>query len=123
MIRKNLPLIVGVILTVILFLKGAEALRSTFLPAWPGYGSREYIRFDAPVIALTHIRVIDGTGARPIDDANLVISNGKIQAIGNAATALVPQSAEVSTRKLLKTIGRFVRLRMSTGTLHSGRCC
>jgi imidazolonepropionase-like amidohydrolase len=93
--QKNVPLFLAVLLAAIVVLKGAGALWSSFLPAWPGYGSKEYIRFNAPVIALTHVRVIDGTGAPPADDANVVISNGKIQAVGSAATTPVPAGANI----------------------------
>ena len=34
---------------------------------------------------LTHVRVIDGTGAAMRTDQTIVISGGKIQAVGNAA--------------------------------------
>jgi hypothetical protein len=29
---------------------------------------RQFIKTDAPVIALTHVKIIDGTGAAPSDD-------------------------------------------------------
>src|SRR5215469_6645052 len=40
-----------------------------------------YVRVQAPKIVLMHIRVIDGTGAAPLDDRNLTIENGKIAAV------------------------------------------
>jgi imidazolonepropionase-like amidohydrolase len=43
------------------------------------------------VVALTGARVIDGTGAAPIDRATIVISGGRIQAVG--ATVAVPAGA------------------------------
>jgi imidazolonepropionase-like amidohydrolase len=42
---------------------------------------REFVRWDAPKIALTHVRVIDGTGAPALEDQNVVIEGGKIVAI------------------------------------------
>jgi len=39
---------------------------------------REFVKVDASVVALTHVRVIDGTGAQPRTDQTLVIQNGKI---------------------------------------------
>ena len=42
---------------------------------------QKYIRYDAPRIVLTHVRVIDGTGAPAQDDRNIVIENGRIAAI------------------------------------------
>src|ERR1044072_4043634 len=68
--------------------------------------SQETLRFvgvDAPVVALTHVRVIDGTGARPLVDQTVVIAAGKIQSIGPAATAKVPEGA-----KVLEMAGRSV---------------
>jgi imidazolonepropionase-like amidohydrolase len=47
------------------------------------------------VVALTHVRVIDGTGAPPAEDQTIVISNGKITAVGPAARVTVPQGAQV----------------------------
>jgi enamidase len=55
---------------------------------------RAYVSVDAPVVALTHARVIDGTGAPPRDDQTVVFSDGKITAIGNAATTTIPAGAQ-----------------------------
>ncbi len=53
----------------------------------------EFVRVDAPVIALTHVRVIDGTGAAAVEDQTIVISDGKIQRMGPNLT--VPTGAHV----------------------------
>lgn len=50
---------------------------------------------DAPVIALEHVRVIDGTGAAPRADQTLVIAGGKISSIGDAASTKTPKGARV----------------------------
>jgi len=55
---------------------------------------QQFIRVDAPVVALTHVRVIDGTGAAARDDQTIVIVDGKIQSIGPATTATVPPAAQ-----------------------------
>ena len=52
-----------------------------------------FIRVDAPVVALAHVRVIDGTGAAPLDDQTVVISGGKIESVGPASAARLPQGA------------------------------
>jgi imidazolonepropionase-like amidohydrolase len=44
-------------------------------------------------LVLTHGVLIDGTGAAPIKDATLVISAGKIEAAGPAATTPIPAGA------------------------------
>ena len=54
-----------------------------------------YIKVQAPVIALTHVRVIDGTGAPARDDQTIVIRDGNIAAIGDAARVAVPADATV----------------------------
>src|SRR5918912_956548 len=54
---------------------------------------QQFIRVDAAVVALAHVRVIDGTGAAPLDDQTVVISSGKIQSVGPASAAKLPPSA------------------------------
>jgi imidazolonepropionase-like amidohydrolase len=46
---------------------------------------QQFVRVQAPKIVLTHVRVIDGTGAAAVDDQNVVIENGKITAIDKGA--------------------------------------
>src|ERR1044072_890375 len=55
---------------------------------------RQFIRTDARVIALAHVRVIDGTGAAPKDDQTVVISEGKIQSVEPSASAKIPANAQ-----------------------------
>jgi len=52
-----------------------------------------FVHVDAPVIALTHVKVIDGTGEPGLLDQTVIISGGKIQAIG--ASVLIPQGAHI----------------------------
>jgi imidazolonepropionase-like amidohydrolase len=54
---------------------------------------RAYIKVDAAVVALTHVRVIDGTGAAPREDQTLIMRAGNIAAIGDFATVAVPDGA------------------------------
>ena len=54
-------------------------------------GIQPFVSVDSPVVALTHVRVIDGTGAAPVADQTIVIVGGKIQSVGGA----VPDSARV----------------------------
>jgi enamidase len=56
-------------------------------------GVRAFIKLDAPVVALTHVRVIDGTGAPARDDQTVVIRGGNIAAIGDAARVQAPEGA------------------------------
>jgi len=54
-----------------------------------------FIAVDAPVTALTHVTVIDGTGAPARTDQTIVITGGKIASVGPAAQAKVPKDAKV----------------------------
>ena len=54
---------------------------------------KDFIRVQSPVIALEHVRVIDGTGAPAQADQTIVISGGKITAIGKAGAVTVPADA------------------------------
>jgi imidazolonepropionase-like amidohydrolase len=56
---------------------------------------QQFIRVEAPVIALTHVRVIDGTGAASLDDQTIVIAEGKIQSIAPTASAKVSNGAQI----------------------------
>jgi len=53
---------------------------------------REYLKFDAPVIAIAHARVIDGTGAAARGDQTILIRDGKIESVGAAS---IPADAKV----------------------------
>src|ERR1051325_2396413 len=58
---------------------------------------QQFIRVEAPVIVLTHVRIIDGTGAAARDDQTIVIAEGKIQSIGASgagAPANLPANAQ-----------------------------
>ena len=55
---------------------------------------KDFIREQSPVIALEHVRVIDGTGAAAKADQTIVISGGKIAAIGASGSVQVPADAK-----------------------------
>ena len=55
--------------------------------------TRQYVSVDAPVVALVHVRVIDGTGAAPREGQTILIDHGKITAVGDAVA--VPAGAKV----------------------------
>src|SRR6266576_551834 len=48
---------------------------------------KQYVAVDTPVVALTHVRVIDGTGAAPKEDQTLIIRDGNIVLLGAARSA------------------------------------
>jgi imidazolonepropionase-like amidohydrolase len=58
-------------------------------------GVREYITVDTSLVALTHVLLVDGTGAAPKGDQTIVIRAGKIAAVGPAASVQVPAGARV----------------------------
>ena len=55
----------------------------------------KFVKVNAPVVALTHVRVIDGTGAAAVEDRTLILSAGRIVAVSAAASAQIPKTAQV----------------------------
>lgn len=51
---------------------------------------KEFVKVDAPVVVLQHVRVVDGTGAPAKDDQTVVISHGKIERIANSPSSDTP---------------------------------
>jgi imidazolonepropionase-like amidohydrolase len=56
---------------------------------------KAFVKVDAPTVALTHVRLIDGTGAAARDDQTVIISKGKIESVSASAAATVPNNARV----------------------------
>ena len=56
---------------------------------------RNFIKVDAPVVALTHVRVVDGTGGAAKEDQTLVLRGGNIAEMGEAARVKAPEGATV----------------------------
>ena len=56
---------------------------------------RPFVRVGAGTVALTHVKVIDGTGAAPRADQTVILSNGQIAAVGTFGEVAVPAGAEV----------------------------
>ena len=54
----------------------------------------EVVAYKDPVLAIEHVRVVDGTGAPARADQTIVIDHGKISAIGSAQSVRVPQDAK-----------------------------
>ncbi|HEX6127240.1 MAG TPA: amidohydrolase family protein [Pyrinomonadaceae bacterium] len=55
---------------------------------------QQFIRVEAPLIALTNVRIIDGTGAAPVENQTVLISDGKISLIGPTAATTYPATAK-----------------------------
>jgi len=77
------------ILVVLAVCCGASAQRGAG-PAAPA----NFVKIDAPVIALAHARVVDGTGAPPRENQTILIRNGTITGIGETVRD-IPSEATV----------------------------
>lgn len=56
---------------------------------------KAFVKVDSPVVALTHVRVIDGSGAAAREDQTVVISKGKIESLSGTPSANLPKDAQV----------------------------
>jgi imidazolonepropionase-like amidohydrolase len=68
------------VLALFLFLLPAAAQTPEFSPEL-SKTVKEFVRVNAPKVILTHVRVIDGTGAAVVEDQNVIIEGGKIRTI------------------------------------------
>jgi imidazolonepropionase-like amidohydrolase len=60
-----------------------------------GDAIKEFVSVDAPVVALSNVRVIDGTGAPPRDSQTVILRDGRIAAIGPVASTPAPPGAHM----------------------------
>lgn len=58
-------------------------------------GVRRFVTVDSPVVALTHVKLIDGTGAAALDDQTIVLQDGRIAAVGPSGEVAIPAGADV----------------------------
>lgn len=56
---------------------------------------RAFVKEDAPILGLTHLRVIDGTGSPARSDQTVILRDGKISALGDFAATKIPEGAKV----------------------------
>ena len=54
-----------------------------------------YVTVNAPIVALTHVRVVDGTGAPARGDQTIVINGDRIASIGAFGSTTVSPDARV----------------------------
>ena len=54
-----------------------------------------FVKISAPILAITHVRIIDGLGGSAKDDQTLVVRDQKILAVGNAGAVRPPSDARV----------------------------
>ncbi len=58
-------------------------------------GLAPYVTVDTRLVALTHARLVDGTGAPARDDQTVIVRDGRIEAVGPSASTRVPDGARV----------------------------
>lgn len=56
---------------------------------------REVVKLRSPTLALTNLRIIDGTGAAPVGNQTIIISGGIIRSISPSDNTRIPESATV----------------------------
>lgn len=66
----------------------------SFAQTAPANPLAPYISVSASVVALTHVEIIDGTGAAPVADQTIVLDHGKIASVGPATAAQIPSGAK-----------------------------
>src|SRR5688572_11731127 len=60
-----------------------------------GNAARAMVSVSEPVVALTHVRVIDGTGAAAREDQTIIIQSGRIAQLGASGSTQIPSGARV----------------------------
>jgi imidazolonepropionase-like amidohydrolase len=55
----------------------------------------EFISVQAPVVVLSHVRLVDGTGAPAVADQTIVIKGDRISDVGDAAKVTTPPDSKV----------------------------
>jgi hypothetical protein len=96
---------------------------------------QQYVTVPETSVALTNVRVVDGTGAPPREGQTVVIDNGKITSVGPADQAKVPAGARtidltghtvipgivgLHNHTFYTTRGRSVQLQFSAPRLYLG---
>lgn len=57
--------------------------------------SASYLSIRAPLVALQHVEVIDGTGDAARTDQTVIIATGKVAAVGSASSTAIPGGAMI----------------------------
>jgi imidazolonepropionase-like amidohydrolase len=69
-----------------------------------------FIRYAQPIIAFTHVKLVDGTGSPARDDMTVLVKDGRISAVGPAARTPVPTGATVIDGKGKTVLPGFVMM-------------
>jgi len=125
--RKIAAVVIGVVIIPVAL--GAQAFTSL------SKGVQEAVSVPDTRIALTHVRVVDGTGQPPLEDHTIVIDNGKIIVVAPSSSAQVPAGAKtidltghtvipglvgMHNHTFYTTRGRSVQLQFSAPRLYLG---
>src|SRR5215467_11184265 len=78
-------------LTLLATLAGSLSAQTRNLPA----AVRNYVSVDAPVVAITHVKLVDGTGTLAKTDQTIIIRGDKITSVGPSETTAPPSGARV----------------------------
>ena len=82
-----------------------------------------YVKEDAPVLVLEHVRLIDGTASAPQEDMRIDIAGGKITAV-QAASAHSPYPANAKVLDMAGKTNHWVYARSSiSGHKDGHHCC
>lgn len=69
--------------------------QSTIPPATLPPAIQQFVAVNAPVVALTHVRLVDGSGRAAQSDMTIIIRGDKIAAVGPSATTKAPDGARI----------------------------
>jgi len=76
-----------------LILLASSSLSAQQRPVTPAV--TPFVSVNAPAVALTHVRVVDGTGAPAREDQTVVVTGTRISAVGPTASTVVPTGTQV----------------------------
>jgi adenine deaminase len=82
-------------MTVGLFLLGGSVLGNLAGAQTLSPEVQPFVKVNAPAVALTHVRVIDGTGAAAREDQTILVNRGKIESVGGANSVSIPKDVQI----------------------------
>lgn len=85
----------GTFFVVLMAVLSAAIAQGTSNPTKPAAALKYLIRTDAPVIALSHVTLFDGSGSPPQYDQTIILDHGRIATVSPSATTRIPQGAQL----------------------------
>ena len=83
--------------------------------------ARQFVSVDAPVVAITGVRLVDGTGSPAAEGRTVVLRDGRIVAVGRDGRVEIPDGADVLDRSGYTLTPGFVGLHNHTFYTTSSR--